>query len=74
VIAAGRRPAAVRVKEHVPSLRGKVDVHLRPSQEAADGQFAVRASWGEELVFRDVPINIPDEVRLHRRPARPSLP
>jgi hypothetical protein len=42
-----------------PSMIGTVDVHLRPSQDAADGRASLGTYWGEEVVIPGVVIDAP---------------
>jgi hypothetical protein len=40
----------------LPKLQDVVDVHLRPSQRAADLQQSLDVYWGEPIVFRGIKV------------------
>src|SRR5262249_27320367 len=42
-----------------PKFTGQVDVHLRPSQDAADNELTVGSFWGEEIVIHNVLVDAP---------------
>jgi hypothetical protein len=53
------------IRDKLPE-RGKVDVHLRPSQQAADREVALATYWGEPIIFRDVEIDAPYDAPLNK--------
>ena len=42
-----------------PQFAGKVNVHLRPDQSAADAAKDLGTYWGEPIVIRDVVVDAP---------------
>jgi hypothetical protein len=49
-----------------PKFSGVVDVHLRPSQTAADSTQALATYWGDEIVLRNVTVDAPYDPPLNR--------
>ena len=72
VLEAGRpaRWAELQVPAAVGVPEGPFDVHLRPSQAAADGERELRTYWGEPVVFEGVEVNAPYAGRFDRDESR----
>jgi hypothetical protein len=49
-----------------PKFTGKVDVHLRPSQDAADSLQSLGSYWGEEIVLHGVVVDAPYDPPFNR--------